>query len=446
MYQGPKAPVRTAGPAALSSEPRDEVARGRSSEELKQAMIEQLFRSDLTEIELWRQRIPEGAQAPPAVGPQGQLAIVHKSGVTLLDANGTIRKSFGREYLEVNARPVFDEDGKLYVSGYLKPGLTAYSPDGEKLWELQEPYHYTSRVSPVLRGDRIYFAEGTGQLKVFDRTGKFQGSSDTQDSHRVGAQLYGLRVAEDGTAFTVGHEGQLSAVRNDHMLWARSGREGARLGSNVTFLGNGDLLYCDRQGHLQRVTSSGQPVWRFSWWDKKLFSQLGEEERTRAEGLNLHYGFGSTPVLSPDGKRVYVGRRDLFGSPEPSLTALTTEGEHLWTVPLQLGDSVGPENVQVDSKGFLYVGGEYGNTVQCLSPEGQILWTFRSASRTGRLSLGLHRDVLYLSTESGWVHALSRDAVQRRIAEMKDEGAPPTIWVEEDRVHVGGVTLPRRKS
>lgn len=426
---------------AVSSEPADRFVASVSDEgPVDPAQLRELFRSDLSAIEVWRAKVPEGSQAPPAVGPDGRVAIVHGSGLSLLRADGTLQKEILQESLQTRGRPAFDSEGRVYVSGDLTPGLRAYSAQGDPLWETsRDEGHYTSKVGPVVSGDRIFFAEATGVLKVFGVDGKLGDSVDTESEFLVAAHLHGLCTDDRGRAWVVGDRGQLRVVEQGRVTWSTPRNDlarAARLGTNVAQRGD-SFFYCDRQGHLRKLSADGSTRWRFSHWHKQPIHQLSEDERKVAERLNVDYGFGTTPVFSPDGKTVYVGRRESFGLPEPSLTALSAEtGEHRWTVPLGTRDWVGPENVQVDEDGFIYVGDDYGERIQCLSPEGQVQWTFATRSRTGRLGLTLDGDRLIVSTGSGWIHALSRDALQQRVAAARSQEAP-VIWVDDEVIQVG---------
>lgn len=382
--------------------------------------------------ELWRARIPEGAQAAPALGPQGQIAITTKSGVSVFSAEGKELASIPQGSLQTEAAPAFDREGNLYVTGDLRPGLRSYTPTGELRWKLDDIYG--SSLSPVVEGDHLYYAEGTGWLNTLKTAdGAWHAPALSVAEGITGTRARSLDRAPGDALILVNDKGHIVRVRNGREEW-RS-RESVRMGTRPLAVGD-DLLFCDNFGNLRRVDQQGNLAWGVSWRDNQRFTGESEERVQVA-------GFGTTPVLSPDGKTLYVAQRQLFTEGATPLSAFDLEGRHLWTRELPLPDGPEDGHLQVDQDGFLFVAGRYGGTLYCLDPQGEVQWRFQNRSQ-GQFHFAVHGDTLHVATESGWVHALQRDALRKELERLGQTEGRPTVVIQDGAVTVGGVRLKTR--
>lgn len=383
--------------------------------------------------ELWRAQIPEGAQAPPAFGPRGELAIVTRAGLSLLSPRGQVLTNIPQEWNQVEAAPTFDAEGNVYVTGWSQPGVRSYTPTGEVRFKLGDLYG--SDASPVVQGDRLYYAEGTGWLNTLSASdGSRQGPAVDFSEGFMKSKVRSLESSPDGSLVLVNEVGRIVRVRDGTAVWRST--DMARLETRPLQLGS-DLVFCDKFGNLRRVDRDGRHVWGVSWRDNQKFETSDEQVQTT--------GFGTTPVLSPDGRTIYVARRSLFGDGPTPLSAFDLDGNHLWTRELPLPDAPRDHNVLTDKDGYLYVAGCYGGTILCLDPQGETQWRFQNRSQ-GQLHMAVRGDVLHVATESGWVHALQRDALRKAIEAAPTRGETPTVVIQDGAVTVGGVRLKTRKS
>jgi outer membrane protein assembly factor BamB len=251
----------------------------------------------------------------------------------------------------------------------------------------------------------------------------------------VGAKPRSMDLAADGGLLLVNDKGQMLRIRDGKEEW-RS-RDCLRLGTRPLPVGE-DLVFCDKFGNLRRVDKQGDSVWGFSWRSNQRFTgESGEQTQTA--------GFGSTPVLSPDGKTLYVVQRQLFGDGPTPLSAFDLDGNPLWTKELPLPVDSPEHHVQVDQDGFLFVAPNYGGTIMCLDPKGETQWQFVNRSQ-GQLHFAVRGDTLHVATESGWVHALQRDALRKELERLQDSPEQiPTVVIQDGAVTVGGVRLKTRK-
>lgn len=399
-----------------------------------QQQIGALLRNrETTGDELWRAQIPEGAQAPPALGPQGQLAVVTSAGVSLIAPDGKVLTNIEQTWNEVSCAPAFDAQGNVYVTGWSQPGVRSYTPTGEVRYKLGDLYG--SDASPVIFGDTLSYAEGTGWLNTLNTSdGTRKGPAFEFSEGFMKSKVRSLDPAPDGSLVLVNEVGRILRVRNGQEEWRSS--DLVRLETRPLQLGD-DLVFCDKYGNLRRVDRQGKLVWGVSWRDNKKFATSDEQAQTT--------GFGTTPVLSPDGKTLYVAQRSLFGDGATPFSAFDLDGNHLWTKELPLPDAPRDHNVQVDKDGYLFVAGRYGGTVLCLDPAGETQWRFVNRS-PGQLHFAVHGDVLHVATESGWVHALQRDALRKELERVGTEPrSTPTVVIQDGAVTVGGVRLKHRK-
>ncbi len=418
---------------ASSSSPGDAHAGSVEPGLLNQAQIGALLKAGSTQ-ELWRAQIPEGAHAAPSVGPQGQIAVTTKSGVSVFHADGTPAATITQDWLEVSCAPTFDAEGNLYVTGWSQPGVRSYTPSGELRYKLDDKYG--SDASPVVDGDKLYYAEGTGWLNNLNaKDGSWRAMALQFTDTLVGSKARSLDRAPDGSLLLVNDKGHVLRIRDGKEEFRL--RDSVRLSTKPLAVGE-DLIFCDNFGNLRRVNKQGEPVWGFSWRSKQRFTGESEERMQTA-------GFGSTPALSPDGKTLYVVQRQLFGDGPTPLSAFDLDGNHLWTKELPLPVDSPEHHVQVDRDGFLFVAGNYGGSILCLNSEGETQWRFANRSQ-GQIHFAVHGDTLHVATESGWVHALQRDALRQQLAELKDrKDATPTVVIQDGAITVGGVRLKTRK-
>ncbi|MCE7875280.1 hypothetical protein DYH09_33625 [bacterium CPR1] len=400
---------------------------------LNQAQIGALLQVGSTH-ELWRAQIPTGAQAAPSLGPQGQIAVTTESGVSVFNADGTPAATIEQTWLERSCAPAFDPEGNIYVTGWSQPGVRSYTPSGALRYKLDELYG--SDASPVVDGDRLYYAEGTGWLNSLNaKDGSWRAMALKFSDTLVGSKARSLARAPDGSLLLVNDKGHVLRIRDGKEEW-RS-RDSVRLSTKPLAVGD-DLVFCDNFGNLRCVDKQGELVWGFSWRNQQRFTGESEERLQTA-------GFGSTPALSPDQKTLYVVQRQLFGHGPTPLSAFDLDGNHLWTKELPLPVDSPAHHLQVDKDGFLYVAGNYGGSILCLNPEGETQWRFANGSQ-GQIHFAVHGDTLHVATESGWMHAIQRDALRKQLEGLKDaKDATPTVVIQDDAVTVGGVRLKTRK-
>lgn len=418
-------------------------------------------------VELFKVQLPPGSKAAPAVAADGRIAVVHQDGVTVLGRGGSREFQVKSARPEVQAQPAFGADGTLYVCNDSRPGLQAYDRTGQLKWETDQSYIYTSDIGPQLDGDQVFFGEGTGQLWNFDADGKRNWSFDTRGERLLG-DIHGLSVA-GGTAYVVADKSRLFAVKDGQELWSTplgDHHSGVRLGSQVT-VKDGSLYYCDWSGNLRKQNLAGEQDWRFAFrfmrreeeiptdelippqepdglWERLGVLIQGQEEPSREEALarintnDPTTGFSTTPAFSPDGKTIYVADRCRPMEGAPQLTAIDAESaKHLWSTTLSIASNA--SDVQVDDSGNIYVGSKYGNRVVCFSPDGRRQWTFQSPGERGHVGVNLDGDRLILSTESGWMHVLSSQALVERSADPG--GEPEIIHLEGGDLQIGDFEL-----
>lgn len=432
QIHGFAAPMSVRPARAAAEAPVDGLAGSVEPGPPTQAQLGALLRQrETTGDELWRAQIPEGAQAAPSLGPQGQLAITTKSGVSVFSAEGQPLATINQTYLETEAAPAFDAQGNLYLTGDLRPGLRSYTPTGELRWKLDDLYG--SSLSAVVEGDHLYYAEGTGWLNTLKTAdGAWHAPALSVAEGITGTRARSLDRAPGDALILVNDKGHIVRVRHGKEEW-RS-RDSVRLGTRPLALGS-DLLFCDNFGNLRRVDSQGQLVWGVSWRDNQRFTE--SDERVQVAG------FGTTPVLSPDGQTLYVAQRQLFTEGPTPVSAFDLDGKHLWTRELPLPDGPQDGHLQVDRDGFLFVAGRYGGTIYCLDPQGEVQWRFQNRSQ-GQIHFAVHGDTLHVATESGWVHALQRDALRKELDRLGQSEARPTVVIQDGAVTVGGVRLKTR--
>lgn len=398
-----------------------------------QAQIGALLRNkDTVGDELWRAQIPEGAQAPPALGPNGELAVVTKEGVSLISSGGQVLTNIAQTWNEVGCSPTFDQQGNVYVTGWSQPGVRSYTPTGEVRYKLDKLYG--SDASPVVDGDTLYYAEGTGWLNILNASdGSWKARAVEFSEGFMKSKVRSLELAPDRSLVLVNEGGRILRIRDGQEV-SRSA-DSVRLETRPLQLGD-DLVFCDKYGNLRRVDKQGQLVWGVSWRDNQKFTSSDEQVQTT--------GFGTTPVLSPDGQTLYVAQRSLFQDGPVKFSAFDLDGNHKWTKDLPLPDAPRDHNVQTDKDGYLYVAGCYGGTIMCLDPSGEARWRFVNRSQ-GQLHFAVHGDTLHVATESGWVHALQRDALRKEIERNAGGEKTPTVVIQDGAVTVGGVRIKTRK-
>jgi outer membrane protein assembly factor BamB len=422
-----------------------------------------LAKDALSDVELWRVKIPEGAKAPPAFGADGTLYITHDKGISVISPQGKVVREIAKPDLETEASPLAGSDGTLYVSGtYKTKGLTAYSPAGEILWEKDCG---SSSIPPVEGPDgSILLGTNRGWVHKLGPDGSDRMWCPVDEA--VGAKIVSMAVGPDGTIYASSSErGGLSVIDGKALLQYRQGsitfnaprsdpQAMPRYETAVCPVSSPEpgFIYPNNFGDLSYRKPDGTEIWRVSSHFMKKYEGLSPDEKKEASKGWIDSAFGTTPVLSKDGGTMYAGTVPLHkfaANNPPSLVALGLDGTVRWKteLPLPIRDYIGPRNVQVGDDGTIYVAGEHGGLVVAVSPEGKPLWGFREGSYNKDFRIATRGDITYLTTKDGSVHALKSDALRERLKSAGDgaDNAIPVIVVEDDMISIDGLKLPIQK-
>jgi len=432
----------TATPSAAAQAPVPQdavVGTTPTSSEVSQAAIRELFRSQGPSEGhvLWRAKVDEGTKAPAAVGSDGALYVVTDRGVTSLNKDGSQRWKTALKGLQGCASPVFTPDGNILVTGgYKCPGLNALGPGGNILW--QRPLG-TAQVPPVFAPDgSIYFGDYDGIVYHLDASG-----NETW-RHDVGSHVNGeIGVGQDGTVYAIGDPGLLHAIDKDGKpRWTkfkdRAMGDSVQTGAGVRVTPEGELLMVNWNSHLRCMGPNGKTRWQYGAFTEKRLDEIPRKDRRDAVQAG-NTGMGSTPVLSPDGKTIYVGGMD------GRLHAVDREGHKQWVA--EVGDDMGDHSVQVAADGTIYTVSEHEGSVHAVSPEGQILWAYKADKPQNYAYIATSGDEVYLTMHNGDVFALSSKALQQRVEEASrnPDAPPPKLVVGEGHIIINGIKVPKRQ-
>ncbi|MBI3926905.1 MAG: PQQ-like beta-propeller repeat protein [Armatimonadetes bacterium] len=381
---------------------------------------------------VWSARIPEGAQAPAGISPDGgALYFSTDRGLVALDSKAGARLWNVPGALSRYATPLVDSDGTVYtVGGYGHAGLRAYTSTGKQKWS--HPEMGTFQSPPVLTpAGELVAGNYQGEIWRLTRDGEILWSGSVP-GHVNGE----FGIGPGGEVYAVEDPGKLHAFGPDgERTWGplEEYQDQVHIGTGVVATPEGPVLTTGWSSNVHcRDPRTGQSLWEYS-------AALG---RRRQPGDESGWGntlLSSTPALSPDGKTIYVAGMGGL------LTALDRDGNKLWAV--ETGLEVPHSGVQVVEDGTIYVGGERPGGVNAYNPDGELLWSYHTKDPNANAAISVRGNLVYLATSQGEVHALSADALAHR-AELQGAGKEepvPRIEVGEGYVVIGSVRLPRRR-
>lgn len=420
---------------------------------------------------VWKTSVPARVLAAPAVAPDGSLAFVHDGGLTVLNADGDKTQEYtgtfnlfrspvflpdgrvavaaptGLQVLgpdgwskpigSLHTAPAVDDEGNLYAA--TKDGkVFSYTSDGEERWsqdvapELLSYVHH--RLRSLLRREQHQLENGQGFPGLEQMHADLKERLKDPDYGRdgLGRVNGGPLLAPDGTAYLFTEAGPLLALdsADGSLEWS-----GHRNFEGLSFAPDGHLVATTSNSQLKLMDAEGRTEWRYATFAERRVDELPPEQAREAD-IAGNFGAAGPPAISPGGDRYYTIGLDA------KLRAVTPEGKKVWTVELSKDTAYSP-SVQTGEDGTIYACTPRG--VDAVSPEGDILWSFRVKDQYAHLALA--GDRVCLATYSGNVYLLDRDFIKVRAAqylENPDAGPPPAIELDDGFVTIGGFTVDAR--
>jgi hypothetical protein len=249
--------------------------------------------------------------------------------ITAIAPNGSIRWTFTEPSSGqgVIAGPTVGPDGNVYVISDLGGlGAFALSPSGQLLWSNPGNPTFAERgqlgAEIVFGGGRLYaafdeYAVGPSTMFALTQGGSQQWATALGGSDDMFMQQQRQpATGSDGSLYltAMGGESGWSLRRIDpstgNVLWQRS--PWPANGMSPPSVGpDGSVYYARSLGHLDSVTSAGQPRWTF--FDGSIVDH---------------------PAVSPDGSTVVAGSRPNFGEPGTVRGWSAATGQLAWQITL----------------------------------------------------------------------------------------------------------------
>lgn len=302
----------------------------------------------------WRYLTGASVVCTPCVGPDGTIYFGSDDGkFYALNPNGTSKWVFNFGSL-LRSSPALLSDGSV-VFGCEDGNLYSISPQGAQQWVFRANGPINS-APMVASNDLIVFGSDSGTLYRVDRfgqpgkrlvtTGKFRGApalladgsvvaatdkgqllidgSKTRSIHLSDEALTSPAIAQDGTIYLGGDDGNLYAVNPDASLrWHFSAA--SRIQSSPAIGPDGTIYFGCNDGQFFALDPNGQKKWSH-----------------QTQGAFL----ASSPVVSADGTIVVA-------SADKQLRGLNPQGQLLWSIPID-GKVTG--SLAMGADGTLYFG------------------------------------------------------------------------------------------
>lgn len=376
--------------------------------------------------------------SPPVFTPDGGVLVAGSQGLCSYDRAGQLRWS--HDLGDMPTSPAVDAHGRVYAAA--QGGvLHSFEPDGTPRWshdlapQLREVYRDDRKrwaetlrqdlrkpdLDPGFRQSLVkMLAEAEAQIAASDAG--YTGPPKIAGGPGLGPDGSVCVFTEVGPLFRFHPEGRLE--REERLpTWLQAG--------GVAFTPGGGVLGVGGNSTLLALTPDGSLDFEYGGFVEQRLDRLSPEKAAEARRSG-NTGASTVPRLSPDGGTIY------FGGMDGKVRAIDRAGHKLWTREL-----AGSADVAVAADGTVYGVSPQGLTA--FSPEGRVLWSYETQSKTCHVAVS-GSDVI-LTTYSGTVFALDADHY-RRMAEVAlsapTPAEPTRIEVADGWVTIGGVHLPQR--
>ena len=312
--------------------------------------------------------------------------------------------------LAIGGEPSIGEDGTIYLpSSGVNGSLSAVSPQGIKLWQIDDPL----AVTPAIGSDgRLYGVHHLFTTACFATTGEILWE------HYWGKSQICPMIASDGNVWTSCAKMSPSGEVVSPTYWSYSISEARNGGDTYHTFGNSGSGTLKAQ--YLTTTPQGVTVWNTRWSTGLLYhytsakvapdgdviisdalSSDGESARIRAfypDDGTLHWsigGFDSVPrvAIAEDGT--------IYASVSDELFALNADGTTRWTREIPSG------NLSVDGAGTVYLNST--GKVLAFSPDGDLKWTISLQGTDSPVYAPVlgNDGTLYITASGGKLYAYS---------------------------------------
>jgi outer membrane protein assembly factor BamB len=243
----------------------------------------------------------------PAIGPDGEIYIVHCAPYTqlikVIDEGGSPRIEWRLDmFVWISDGVTLDRNGVIYLLTqefpHDHPCLVAVSSGGMILWQDSTHLAYSEHLyPPVVDGSgRILTADEDGTLHCFNPDGSFAWSNT-----EVCVYPGGITVGTDNRIYAVGHEGDVICVeQNGEVAWSVFPGGECVIDNSLCIASDNTIIACDTDADIIfALDFNGDLLWEL--W---ALDSIEGAKRTRAprdEGDEC-----SSPIIGPDGNLYLV--------------------------------------------------------------------------------------------------------------------------------------------
>ncbi|MCE1247528.1 MAG: PQQ-binding-like beta-propeller repeat protein [Firmicutes bacterium] len=323
---------------------------------------------------------------------------------------------------------------------------------GHKSWE--KPLDSWTCSKPVVGPDSSYVVWDKGnQLRLFDKDGNEKWKTENEKPWHS-SPIFG----KDGTVYV---------NNDDRHLYAIDPKDGSvKWKTKLEFKGSPRPVECS-DGSIAMVDDQDQ-VYKIKdgkiLWDKKMPGRVnGPISVGKDDSVYVTNEDGNLYALNPDGseKWTYTAGTPLRKPPVEapdgtlylptftgnSLVALNPDGTKKWEYGFEGFAHAEPV---LDKNGNIYIGSNDKN-FYALNPDGSLKWKHQFSVMIDEPAVVGADGAVYVALLDKKVHCFM--TVKEQLAELSKEnensggsGKPGGIKVEEERVIIGGVELPRKKN
>ncbi|MBI2925514.1 MAG: PQQ-binding-like beta-propeller repeat protein [Verrucomicrobia bacterium] len=292
---------------------------------------------------LWDQFVGR-VHASPAIGTDGTLYVTGFGYLHALNADGSIRWSYGIGGSTIRPAPVIGYDGTVYFGAYTRK-LYALNPDGTKKWEF-DTGDFIDDSAAIAADGTIYFGGDSKKLYALNPDGSVKWALDTTN-----AITSSPAIGSDGRIYMGSGKDLLAVSPQGARLWQFSTAN--VIESSPAIGADGTVYFGSTDKKLYALNPDGTKKWDF------------------ATGGPIQ----SSPAIGPDGT-VYIGTDGVLNPSTATLVgklfAVNPDGTKQWEFTAR--DAV-RSSPAIAEDGTIYFGAN-DSRVYALNANGTLKWEF----------------------------------------------------------------------
>ena len=292
---------------------------------------------------LWDQFVGR-VHASPAIGVDGTIYVTGFGYLYALNADGSIRWSYGIGSSTIRPAPALGYDGTVYFGAYTKK-LYAMNPDGTKKWEF-DTGNFIDDSAAIAADGTIYFGGDSKKLYALNPDGTVKWALNTTN-----AITSSPAIGSDGRIYVGSGKDLLAVSSQGARLWQFSTAN--VIESSPAIGADGTVYFGSTDKKLYALNPDGAKQWDF------------------ATGGPIQ----SSPAIGPDGT-VYIGTDGVLNPSTATLVgklfAVNPDGTKKWEFTAR--DAVRSSPALAED-GTIYFGAN-DNRVYALNANGTEKWEF----------------------------------------------------------------------